>query len=178
FPYRSPVCGASLPLSLDGAERSRRPAARRAARAARRAHERAARAEPAAGRGRQRRAARPRAPSAARVAAGPRLRRARPAGPAGQAPPQRMTSRRLAILVAVAVVGGATVAGVGLATQGSTKSRRVLQVDETTGRVGRVVLGETQQNVNSVLGPPSGRVGAQTPLTVLLYGHMQIAFTA
>lgn len=65
-----------------------------------------------------------------------------------------MTSRRLAILVAVAIVGGAAVAGVGLATQGSQKSKPVLQVDEQTGRIGRVVLGETAQNVIGTLGRP------------------------
>jgi hypothetical protein len=65
-----------------------------------------------------------------------------------------MADRRLAILVAVAVVGGAAVAGVGLATEGSTTARRLLQVDERTGRIGRVVLGETGQNVIGTLGKP------------------------
>jgi hypothetical protein len=88
-----------------------------------------------------------------------------------------MTSRRLAILVAVAVVGGAVVAGVGLATQGSPKPRRVLQIDETTGRVGKVVLGETQDNVIGVLGPPSPHGGPPTPGgAVLLFGRTQIQF--
>ena len=83
-----------------------------------------------------------------------------------------MTSRRLAILVAVAVVAGAAVAGVGLATQGSSKPRAVLQVDEKTGRVGRVVLGETQQNVIGTLGPPRG-VG-YAPGQALVYPRLTV----
>jgi hypothetical protein len=65
-----------------------------------------------------------------------------------------MTNRRLAVLVGIAVVGGAAVAGVGLATQSSPKPRRVLQIDEVNGRVGRVVLGETAEDVVGALGPP------------------------
>jgi len=84
-----------------------------------------------------------------------------------------MTSRRLAILVAVAVVGGAVVAGVGLATQGSSKPRRVLQVDEVSGRVGRVVLGETGANVTGVLGRPRVAPGGS-----FVYAHLTIGFRA
>jgi hypothetical protein len=65
-----------------------------------------------------------------------------------------VTSRTTAILVAVAVVAGATVAGVGLATRSSGKPARVLQIDEQRGRVGRVVIGETRANVLAVLGKP------------------------
>ena len=82
-----------------------------------------------------------------------------------------MTSRRLAILVTVAVVGGAVVAGVGLATQGSPKPRRVLQVDETSGSVGRVVLGETRANVTGVLG--RGRIAANGSL---VYARVTVGF--
>ncbi len=80
-----------------------------------------------------------------------------------------MTDRRLAILVAVAVVGGAAVAGVGLATQGSTKARSVLQVDETTGSIGRVVLDETRQNVLGALGTP-----LRTSPGFLLYPRLSV----
>ncbi len=66
-----------------------------------------------------------------------------------------MTSRTTAILVTVAVLAGAAVAGVGLATRGSSKPARVLQVDEQRGIVGKVVLGETRDNVLGVLGRPS-----------------------
>ena len=65
-----------------------------------------------------------------------------------------MTTRGTAILVAVAVVAGITVAAVGLATRGSSKPARVLQIDEVNGRVGRVVLGETPRNVLGALGKP------------------------
>ena len=65
-----------------------------------------------------------------------------------------MTNRQTAVLVTVAVVAGSIVAGVGLATQGSTKSRQVLQIDEDSGRIGSVVLGETRENVIGALGRP------------------------
>lgn len=71
-----------------------------------------------------------------------------------------MTSRRLAILVAVAVVAGAVVAGVGLATESSPKPKHVLQIDEVRGRIGSVVLGETAKDVVAVLGPAQHVAGA------------------
>src|SRR5207249_4859738 len=127
---------------IGGTEGSRRPATRRAARTARRAHRRAAFAESASRLGRQSRAGRPRAAVAERVASGARLRRARAAGPAGAPPPRRMTNRATAALVTVAVAAGAIVAGVGLATRGSGKPARVVEIDEVHGRVGRVALDE------------------------------------
>jgi hypothetical protein len=63
-----------------------------------------------------------------------------------------MSSRGLAVLVAVAVVAGIGVASYGFATRGSGKSAPVLQIDEVNGRVGQVVLGETRENVIGVLG--------------------------
>jgi hypothetical protein len=66
-----------------------------------------------------------------------------------------MSGKRLAILVAFAVVAGAVVAGVGLATQGSSKPGHVLQIDEVNGRIGSVVLGETKENVLAVLPHPT-----------------------
>ena len=65
-----------------------------------------------------------------------------------------MTNRQTAVLVTVAVVAGSIDAGVGLATQGSGKPGRVVQIDEDNGRVGSVVLGETRENVIGVLGKP------------------------
>jgi hypothetical protein len=65
-----------------------------------------------------------------------------------------VTSRTTAILVAVAVVAGATVAGVGLATRSSGKPARVLQIDEQRGRIGQAVIGETRADVLAVLGLP------------------------
>ena len=84
-----------------------------------------------------------------------------------------MTSRSTAILVAVAVVAGAAVAGVGLATRGSGKPARVLQVDEQAGRVGRVVLGETGSSVLAVLGKPSSADG-----TTIRYPHLLVGLRA
>lgn len=83
-----------------------------------------------------------------------------------------MTNRRLAILVAVAVVAGIAVAAVGLATRGSSKPARVLQIDEVNGRVGRVVLGETRENVIGALGNP--REVGYAPRDVFLYSHLTI----
>lgn len=68
-----------------------------------------------------------------------------------------MSSRTTAILVAVAVVAGIAIAAVGLATRGSGKSAPVLQIDEVNGRVGKVVLDETRENVIGALGKPPGR---------------------
>jgi len=83
-----------------------------------------------------------------------------------------MTSRRLAILVAVAVVAGIAVASVGLATRGSSKPARVVQIDEVNGRVGRVVLDETRQNVIGVLGNP--RAVGYAPGDALIYAHLTV----
>jgi hypothetical protein len=66
-----------------------------------------------------------------------------------------MPNRGLAVLVAVAVVAGIGVASYGLATKGSSKPARVLQIDEVNGRVGKVVLGEAGASVEAVLGEPS-----------------------
>jgi len=89
-----------------------------------------------------------------------------------------VTSRTTAILVAVAVVAGATVACVGLATRSSGKSARVLQIDEQRGRVGQAVLGETRANVLAVLGPPvadeSRGVGHET----LRYPRLTVTLVA
>jgi hypothetical protein len=84
-----------------------------------------------------------------------------------------MSSRPLAILVAFAVIAGAVVAGVGLATEGSSKPKHVLQIDEVHGRIGVVVLGETENNVTAVLGPPR-KVGF-APGNALVYPNLQVA---
>jgi hypothetical protein len=81
-----------------------------------------------------------------------------------------MSDRRLRILVAVAVVAGIAVAAVGFATQGSGKSRAVLQVDEQNGRIGRVVLGETKAEIVGVLGKPESQ-------TAVLLRYPQVAIT-
>jgi len=84
-----------------------------------------------------------------------------------------MTNRRTAILVSVAVVAGGTIAGIGLATQGSSKPAPVLQIDEQNGRIGPVVLGETRQNIVGVLGPPpSGDAN------VMRYPHLLLELRA
>jgi len=83
-----------------------------------------------------------------------------------------MTNRQTAVLVAVAVVAGSVVAGVGLATQGSGKPSRVVQIDEDNGRIGSVVLGETRENVYGVLGKP--RDAGYGPGATLIYGHMRV----
>jgi hypothetical protein len=70
-----------------------------------------------------------------------------------------MSNRRLAILVGIAVVAGIGVAAYGLATKGSSKPAHVLQIDEVGGRVGKVVLGETRQNVIGTLGRGHGAEG-------------------
>jgi hypothetical protein len=87
-----------------------------------------------------------------------------------------MSSRTIAVLVAVAVVAGSGVAAYGFATRSSGKSAPVLQVDEVRGRVGSVVLGETSAEVVSVLGKPrlmkdlpaSGYV----PTAAIVYPHL------
>jgi hypothetical protein len=83
-----------------------------------------------------------------------------------------MTSRRLAIVVAAAVAAGVAVAAVGLATRGSGKPARVLQIDEVDGRVGRVVLDETRENVIGALGHP--RAVGHAPGHALLYAHLTV----
>jgi hypothetical protein len=86
-----------------------------------------------------------------------------------------MSARATAVLVAIAVVGGITVAAVGLATRGSSKRTRVLQIDEVNGRVGKVVLGETRANVIGTLGKPPGRdIGFGGPF--LRYDTLVIEF--
>jgi len=90
-----------------------------------------------------------------------------------------MSSRSLAVLVAVAVVAGIGVAAYGFATRGSGKSAQVLQIDEVHGRVGQVVLGETRENVIGVLGKPAPRpppfpAPVTNPITIVLYPHLQI----
>ena len=86
-----------------------------------------------------------------------------------------MSNRRLAVLVAVAVAAGATVAGVGLATQGSSKPARVLQIDEVNGRVGAVVLGETRENIIGALGQPE-RPSPGLGVQPMRYPHLEIDF--
>jgi hypothetical protein len=73
-------------------------------------------------------------------------------------------------LVVLAVVAGAAVAGVGLATRGTTHAARVVVVDETTGRIGSVVLGETRENVVGALGRPGEGSSAGT----LRYAHLVV----
>jgi hypothetical protein len=82
-----------------------------------------------------------------------------------------MPSRAIALMVAVAVVAGIGVAAYGLATNGSSKPSRVLQIDEVNGRVGKVVLGETPANVEAVLGEPQA-----TRHDSVVYPHVVIAF--
>ncbi len=84
-----------------------------------------------------------------------------------------MSGRRLTILVAVAVAAGAVVAGVGLATESSSKPPHVLQIDEINGRIGKVVLGETEKDVTAVLGQP--REVGYVPGDVLVYPKLQVA---
>ena len=80
-----------------------------------------------------------------------------------------MTNRGLAVLVAVAVVAGIGIAAYGLATNGSSKPTRVLQIDEVNGRVGKVVLGEASANVEAVLGEPSS-----SERSLLRYPHLVV----
>ncbi len=89
-----------------------------------------------------------------------------------------MTNRTTAVLVAVAVVAGGTVAGVGLATRSSGKPARVLQIDERRGRVGSVVIGETRANVLAVLGRPAADESRGLGLETLRYRHLTIRLVA
>jgi hypothetical protein len=90
-----------------------------------------------------------------------------------------MSSRGLAVLVAVAVVAGIGVAAYGFATRGSGKSAPVLQIDGVHGRVGQVVLGETRENVIGVLGKPDLDNDLPSPgyvrTTVLVYPHLWLS---
>jgi len=87
-----------------------------------------------------------------------------------------MSSRTIAVLVAVAVVAGSGVAAYGFATRGSSKTGRTLQIDEVNGRVGKVVLGETREEVVSVLGKPllmrDLPLPGYVPETVIDYPHL------
>jgi hypothetical protein len=86
-----------------------------------------------------------------------------------------MSGRRLAVLVAFAVIAGAVVAGVGLATEGSSKPKHVLQIDEVRGRVGAVVLGETSQNVVGALGAPLSNTSlGVSPTQILSYPNLKV----
>ncbi len=87
-----------------------------------------------------------------------------------------MTSRQTAILVTIAVVAGSIVAGVGLATQGSTKPSRIVQIDEVNGRIGSVVLGETLENVVGALGKPRlGKdLGPNYVPRLIVYPHLSV----
>jgi hypothetical protein len=84
-----------------------------------------------------------------------------------------MSGRATAILVAVAVVAGIGVAAYGLATKGSSRPVRLLQIDEVNGRVGRVVLGESAENVIATLGRP-GRRKVPPVGGTLLYPHLTV----
>ncbi len=83
-----------------------------------------------------------------------------------------MRNRQTAVLVTVAVVAGSIVAGVGLATQSSTKSRKTLQIDENAGRIGSVVLGETKENVIGALGKPNSAARRGESLS---YAHLEVS---
>jgi hypothetical protein len=86
-----------------------------------------------------------------------------------------MSGRATAILVAVAVVAGIGVAAYGLATKGSSKPAHLLQIDEVNGRVGRVVLGESAENVIGTLGrPPRPEVPSMGGM--LDYPHLAVYF--
>jgi hypothetical protein len=89
-----------------------------------------------------------------------------------------VTSRPTATLVAVAVLAGATIAGVGLATQSSSKPAPVLQIDERRGRVGQVVLGETRADVLAVLGPPVADERRGIGPETLRYPHLTVSLVA
>ncbi len=81
----------------------------------------------------------------------------------------RGSNRALAAAVVVAVVAGATVAGIGLATRGSRGAQPALVVDERAGRIGPIVLGETRADVVAVLGPPRSAGAAR-----LVYAHVSV----
>src|SRR5207237_10360310 len=86
--------GSQARIGCYGAERRRRPPARRAARAARPTLRRGARAESQARHERAPAENLPRAREPERVAPGARLRRPGPAGPARAPPPHGLTERR------------------------------------------------------------------------------------
>ena len=58
-----------------------------------------------------------------------------------------MSDRRLRVLVAVAAVAGLGIAVGTLSTRGSTKPKAVLQIDEVSGAIGDVSLGEPRTQV-------------------------------
>ena len=89
-----------------------------------------------------------------------------------------MSRRQLTVLVVFAVVAGAAVAGVGLATRGGPHHARTLTIDESAGRVGRVVLGETRANVIGALGTPIGDAGSGTGPEILRYPHLTVIVLA
>jgi hypothetical protein len=90
-----------------------------------------------------------------------------------------LTRIPIAALVAIAVIAGAAVAGVGLATQrGSHHGAATLAIDENTGRVGRVVLGETRANVIGALGEPVAERSSGVGLEALRYPRLTITLLA
>jgi hypothetical protein len=58
-----------------------------------------------------------------------------------------VSDRRLRLLVAVAAVAGLGIAVASIATRGSTKSKTVVQIDEVSGAIGDVFLGEPRAQV-------------------------------
>ncbi len=84
-----------------------------------------------------------------------------------------MSNRAIAVLATVAVLAGGTVAGIGLATRsGSKHTSRAPLVDESSGRIGRVVLGETGAGVVAALGSPLEN-GRHDP-EVIRYKHIEV----
>jgi len=89
-----------------------------------------------------------------------------------------MISRTTAVLVAVAVVSGAVIAGIGLATRGSSKPERALQIDEQAGSVGDVTLGETRARVVATRGKPTTASSPGIGAEVLRYPHLSVRILA
>jgi hypothetical protein len=85
----------------------------------------------------------------------------------------------VAALAATAVVAGGAVAGIGLATRGgSHHTPRAFVVDETAGRVGLVLLGETRANVIAVLGAPATDESPGVGPEILRYSHLTVTLLA
>ena len=85
----------------------------------------------------------------------------------------------VAALAAIAVIAGGSVAGIGLATRGSSHhTARTLVIDETAGRVGTVLLGETRANVLAVLGAPATDESPGVGPEILRYSHLTITLLA